>query len=437
VRSRLRRAGAFAAVGSLALAAPTLGRAAAAPFVAVAVFAAVGVSDGPLFDLFARPGDYEDRRLNGLAGFALAATVLALLATVPRTRMPLPVFVASVLLLAYGNLGKEFVATASDDPFVGAAGFVVGATLAGAGGWVAAVLAVGATPALALAGFLGLSGALVAGVLRSVLFERDDPLVMLSAGLSVWLLALLAPDVGAAPLLLGVGLTLLVGGASYALDLASVTGMLTGVLLVLLTVVLGGFGWFAVLVAFFGVGGVATKVGYERKRDRGVAEDNEGARGSGNVLGNAAVALVAVLGFAAAGRLPVPALFFTFAFAGSLATALADTLSSEVGGLFDGPRLITTLEPVPPGTDGGVTWQGELAGGAGAAVVGAIAAALLPFGPAGAAVVVAGGLAGMTVDSLLGATLEGSLVGNELVNLLATFAGALASVALAVALGVA
>ncbi|MFN7132546.1 MAG: DUF92 domain-containing protein [Myxococcales bacterium] len=33
---------------------------------------------------------------------------------------------------------------------------------------------------------------------------------------------------------------------------------------------------------------------------------------------------------------------------------MSDTLSSEIGGVFDSPRLITTLERVPPGTDGGV-----------------------------------------------------------------------------------
>jgi uncharacterized protein (TIGR00297 family) len=414
--------------------APALGVAAAAPFAALALFAAFGVDEGPAFELFARPGDRRDGRLNGLAGFALAATVLALLATVPRVPMPLPTFVAAVLVLAYGNLGKEFVAGASDDPFHGVAGFLAAGSIAGTGGQIAVAAALGGSVAAPTFAFLAVSGALAAALLRAVLFERDDPLVMLSTGLLLWLLGALVGTVAPAALAIALGITAAVGYLSYALELASVPGMLTGALFGLLTIVLGGVGWFVVLVAFFGVGGFASKFRYDRKRELGVAEDNEGARGSGNVLGNAAVGLAAVLGYAAAPHVPVPGAPFLYAFAGSLAAAMADTLSSEIGGLFPRPRLITTLEPVPPGTDGGVTWQGELAGGAGAALVAAIARVLLPVSLAGAAAVAGGGVVGMTVDSLLGATLEGERVGNEAVNFLATLAGALASVGLALSI---
>ena len=114
--------------------------------------------------------------------------------------------------------------------------------------------------------------------------------------------------------------------------------------------------------------------------------------------------------------------------AGSMAAALSDTLSSELGGLYDNPRLITTLERVPPGTDGGVTWQGEVFGLLGAVVVAGVAFGLLPgVSPLGAATVAAGGLVGMTIDSLLGATVEGPGFGNEAVNFAATLVGAVVS----------
>jgi uncharacterized protein (TIGR00297 family) len=204
--------------------------------------------------------------------------------------------------------------------------------------------------------------------------------------------------------------------------------MLSGVLLGLLVVVFGGFGWFAVLITFFGIGALSTKFRYGEKQHRGIAEENDGARGTGNVLGNAAVALACVLCFAASESLPIGGGLFQYAFAGSMAAALSDTLSSELGGLYDNPRLITTLERVPPGTDGGVTWQGEVFGIAGAAVVGGVAFALLPgVSPAGAAAIVAGGVAGMTADSVLGATVEGPSFGNEAVNLAATLVGAVVS----------
>jgi uncharacterized protein (TIGR00297 family) len=441
VTSRVRRAGGFALVGTLALAAPALGAAAAAPFAAVALLAAFVVTEGRLFELFARPGDHEDGQLNGLAGFALAATGLALLTTVPQAglRMPATVFATTVLVLSYGNLAEQAVRTQSGDPFPRVAGFAGGGFLAGTLGGVA-VQTVQGTPLTALdtptSAFLAATGVLVAALLRTMLFQRDDPLVMLTVGLLLWGLSALGLGVTFPEIAFALGVMFFLGYASYAIGTASVPGMLTGVLLGMLTIVLGGIGWFAPLIAFFGIGALSTKFRYEAKQERGVAEDNDGARGTGNVLGNAAVALVAVIGYAASPQLPVPALadLFLFAFAGSLATAMSDTLSSEIGGLYDEPRLITTFERVPPGTDGGVTWQGEVAGVAGAGLIALIAVALLSVSPLGALVVVAGGVGGMTVDSVLGATLEGDRVGNETVNFLATLSGALVSVLLALLL---
>jgi uncharacterized protein (TIGR00297 family) len=189
-------------------------------------------------------------------------------------------------------------------------------------------------------------------------------------------------------------------------------------------------------MSFFAIGALSTKFRYDEKLARGVAEENEGARGTSNVFGNAAVALVSVVGFAASAHVALDGTLFQFAFAGSMAAALSDTLSSEVGGLYDNPRLITTFERVEPGTDGGVTWQGELAGLVGAGVIAAVATVLMTdvTGLLGGVVVLLGGLAGMTVDSLLGATVEGSRVGNEAVNFAATLVGAVVSTGVAFAL---
>ena len=428
----LRRAGGFALVGTVAVAAPALGRAAFAPFAAVALLAAFVITDGPLFDLFARPADRREGRLNGLAGFALAAAGLAILAT--EIGLPLELFVAAILVLAYGNLGKQLVAEASDNPFLGVAGFAAGGSAAGVAGQ-AAVASLSSSPfLLPRATFLAVAGTLVAALFREMLFERDDPLVLLSTGLLTWLFDGLAVGVGRVDIAAGLGITIALGYVSYALGTASVAGMLSGVLLGLLVVVFGGFGWFAVLITFFGIGALSTKYRYDDKKRRGIAEENDGARGTGNVLGNAAVALVCVLCFAASQSLPVDGTLFQYAFAGSMAAALSDTLSSEIGGLYDNPRLITTFERVPPGTDGGVTWQGELFGVVGAAVVGGVALGLLPgVSVLGAAAVVIGGVAGMTADSLLGATIEGPRFGNEAVNFSATLVGAVVSAIAALA----
>jgi len=402
----------------------------------VALLAAFVVDEGPVFELFARPQDRRDGRLNGLAGFALAAAGLAILATAPRESMPTAVFVAAVLVVAYGNVGARAVERLWSDPGRSVAGFSLVAFVAAVAGQLAVGWNLGRVPSPSAVVFLAAAGALVAALLRSMLYERDDPIVMLSTGLLLWLFDAIGVESGITEVGVALVVTVALGYVSYRTGTASVPGMVTGVLLGLLTIVFGGVGWFAVLIAFFGIGGLSAKYKYDQKSERGVAEDNEGARGSGNVLGNAAVALVAVIGFAASTGMGVDSALFRFAFTGSLAAAMSDTLSSEIGVLFDDPRLITTLERVDPGTDGGITWQGYVVGAVGAGIVAAVAVAIFTFdAPALAALtVVCGGVAGMTVDSILGATLEGGRVGNQTVNFLGTLAGAIVSAALALLL---
>ncbi|WP_128476276.1 DUF92 domain-containing protein [Halorussus pelagicus] len=430
--TRVRRAAAYAVVSTLALAAPTLGWATAAAFGAVAV-GALSVTDGPVFEWFARPADRQEGRLHGLAAFGFAASGIGLLSVFAN--LPDHVFVASVLVVGYGNLAQQVAWTFDAEPILRTGAFVAGGIVAAVAGQALALTVVGTpvTPALPQIVFLASSGALLAGLLRSVLFARDDPLVMLSVAFLLWLFADLAVVVTVEGVAVALAVSALFGYVSWALDAASIPGMMTGALLAMLTIVLGGYGWFAVLIAFFGIGSLSTKFRYEEKEARGVAEENEGARGSGNVLGNAAVALVAVLAYAARSKFGIGGDVFLFAFAGSIATAMSDTLSSEIGGVFDNPRLITTFERVEPGTDGAVTWQGELAGATGATVVALITALLFGSVDAvGALVVAAAGVSGMTIDSLLGATLEGDALSNQGVNFLATLSGALVGAGLAV-----
>lgn len=434
---RTRRAAAFAAVGTLALTVPLLGPLTAVPFAIVAVLAARLVTDGWLFELFARPGDRRQGALYGLAGFSLAAAGLAILAGVEAFDMPAAAFVGAVFAVAYGNLGEAISREYLGSEMAAVNGFVSGAFVA----VISGALLVGAlgaeTVTVSEAAFLAASVALLAALLRSVSFSQDDPLVMCSAGLLLWLLLAISPSLTVSGVVLGLLITTVLGYAAYALDTASIPGTLTGTLLSLLTIILGGVGWFAILVAFFGIGGLSTKFRYDEKVERGIAEDNDGARGSANVLANSAVALVAVLGFASAPELvPTEPTLFLYVFAGSLAAALGDTLSSEIGGVFDDPWLITTFDTVDPGTDGGVTWQGTLAGIVGAAIVAGLSLGL--FGAVsviGALTIVVAGFAGMTVDSILGATVEGRLLGNSSVNFLATLAGGLVGAAAAIGLG--
>merc|ERR1712183_203326 len=99
---------------------------------------------------------------------------------------------------------------------------------------------------------------------------------------------------------------------------------------------------------------------------------------------------------------------FDLVFVASYAFACGDTWASECGILSARvPRLITSLEQVPPGTNGGVTPVGLIASALGGGTVGYIFALV-----AGEPILesmglgVIGGFAGSMVDSLLGATVQ-------------------------------
>ena len=148
------------------------------------------------------------------------------------------------------------------------------------------------------------------------------------------------------------------------------------------------------------------------------------------MLANGAVAaLLAVW----AGISPTP--WVHAAFAGAIAASTADTWATEIGLLSKAPpRLITarvlgTRAEVPPGTSGGVTWLGTFGACIGAAVIAGSSAAWLhtAFGRVWLA-----GFIAMTVDSILGAMVEGRWrwTTNDTVNLIATAVGAALAVLL-------
>ena len=207
-----------------------------------------------------------------------------------------------------------------------------------------------------------------------------------------------------------------------------------GILGTLLWGSLGWRGWLAV-VAYLALGSLVTRLGLRHKQARGLAEARGGRRGPENVWGSALVGALLALLACRAPSLWVPPLLL--AFAASFSAKLADTFGSEIGKRWGRHTvLITTLRPVPPGTEGAVSLEGTAASLAGALLMGLVMLSLgLISGPAAWGLVAVVGLVATLLESLVGATLQRRLawLSNELVNGLQTLIAALLALALAAA----
>ena len=117
-------------------------------------------------------------------------------------------------------------------------------------------------------------------------------------------------------------------------------------------------------------------------------------------------------------------MIYAAVFLGSVSTATADTLASEIGVTGGTPVMITTLKRCPPGTNGGVTLVGEAACVVGALIISGLGF-LLGIAPWYLCVISAvAGVVGTNLDSLYGAVLENrGVFGNSGTNLLATLSG--------------
>jgi uncharacterized protein (TIGR00297 family) len=230
-------------------------------------------------------------------------------------------------------------------------------------------------------------------------------------------------------LLVAVAVNLVLAAIAWLARTVDLSGVAAGLLLG--TAIYFFLDWrgYLLLLAFFVIGSACTKVGYRRKAAANLAQEQGGRRSARHALANAGVAAACAL-FAA--LTPYPALF-AVAFAAAFATAAADTASSEIGQLI-GRRtfLITTLRPVPRGTEGAVSLEGTLAGIAASAVVAVVGAAVGLYPWVCTLPVIAAAFVGTTLESVVGAALEKRrLLDNEALNFLNTLVGALAGAALA------
>ena len=263
---------------------------------------------------------------------------------------------------------------------------------------------------------------LVLLMLRSILGEREDGSMLSLVGVSMTIVLFedLEFLVDLRTLAFAILLCAAFGYFAYRAKTIDLTGVFSAVLFgVILISFTGTVSWFIIILVFFILGSAFTKFKYSEKEFLGVAQGKHGKRGYKNAFANAGVGVAAAILFGVTGDMIYAAVFL-----GSVSTATADTLASEIGVTGGNPVMITTLKRCPPGTNGGVTLVGEAACVVGALIISGLGF-LLGIAPWYVCVISAvAGVVGTNLDSLYGAVLENrGVFGNSGTNLLATLSG--------------
>jgi uncharacterized protein (TIGR00297 family) len=163
--------------------------------------------------------------------------------------------------------------------------------------------------------------------------------------------------------------------------------------------VLYGTGWNggAVLAAFFISSNLVSRIGPQRSLAQ--LDPKSDRRDVWQVYANG--------GAAAAGAVAAPGELGIWLVTATLAAAAADTWATSLGTRSGtAPRLLGFGRTVPPGTSGGMTLIGSAGGAMGALIVSATGAMVTgTLAMIAAATLI--GFAGMVVDSMLGAALQG------------------------------
>ena len=204
-------------------------------------------------------------------------------------------------------------------------------------------------------------------------------------------------------------------------------GALVGIVVAFVLMVAAGFAGFLPLVTVFLLTVITTRWGYARKQRLGVAERRRG-RTASQVIANLGAATLCAL----------PVLWFDqlsdvllVAAMAALAEAAADTVSSELGqATARAAYRITDFQEMPIGTNGAVSLEGTLGGCVAACIVSWVSAVCGLVDWHWTPVIAFAAIAGMFLDSVLGATWENAgKLGNDSVNWISTvFAADLALV---------
>lgn len=166
--------------------------------------------------------------------------------------------------------------------------------------------------------------------------------------------------------------------------------------------------WLTLMLIFAATSFVVTRMWFSYKKNIREQEGKHGERGISNVIYAGIIGVIIAISSALSSYLALPTIHFFEIFAVSFAVITSDTFASEIGVIDQKVRLITSMEKVTPGTNGGISVTGTIASLIGALVIG-LSFTFLAYNHFilyKVLFVTILGFAGNLADSVLGATLE-------------------------------
>lgn len=378
---------------------------------------------------------------------------IAVLALILVFRSRLDIVAAAWAIMAAGDgaatlAGKRWPSRRlpwnAEKTWAGLTAFIVAGIPAAviAGGWVG--LGVGDQPERAVPLWLiAVAATVVAALVETIPIRLDDNLsVPAAAGATFGLAMQVEAQALAAswPLIEqrlpnAIVINVILSAAVVLARAITLTGAVVGTLLGVAIYTGSGGAGFTLLAASFALAVSSSQVGRSRKIALGIAEERGGRRGAGNALANCLVGAIGAALMAAQHDDRLGALILVT----GLTAGASDTVASEIGKAFGGtPRAVPTFRSVSPGTPGGVTIVGTIAGIVAAAAMALLATTLgvQGFEARMIASVVIGATVGAFAESALASGFEArGVLNNDVLNLLNTSVASAAAIGLYIVWG--
>jgi uncharacterized protein (TIGR00297 family) len=363
---------------------------------------------------------------------------LAVLALILAFRTRLDLVAAAWAIMAAGDGAATLVGTRwpakrlpwnAEKTWTGLAAFIVAGVPAAIVAWSWVAPSVGEQPDRAFPMWtIVVVATIAAALVETIPIRLDDNLSVPATAGAVFALALqVEPQALAAswPLIArrlptAIVINLVLAAAAVLARSITLTGAVVGTLIGVAIYAGAGGNGFVLLAASFALAVTSSQIGRARKIALGIGEARGGRRGAGNALANCLVGAVGAGLIVAQHDDRIGALMLIT----GLTAGASDTVASEIGKAFGGrPRSVPTFRAVPPGTPGGVTVVGTIAGIVAAAGMALLALALgVPGVEAGMiGCIVVGATAGAFAESALASGFEArGVVNNDVLNFLNT-----------------